>query len=336
MSKNTQLLIGAAFLSGFFHGASVQASVAVDGTLTALQTCPAYVSKKKRTNPGQISLQTGRFYPVIAANRKNHADWYRIRINGVRPSERWISGTCGLVKINPAGKSLNAGRGTKATVCRTAGQQDNFKLALSWQPAFCAAHRSKPECRAQGRIKKFTLHGLWPNKRQCGIDYGFCGSVKNTPGGFCLYPVLQLSRTVRAELTQVMPSAAAGSCLQRHEWYKHGTCQHKWSTNEYFAVAINLARQFNHSGIGAFMSDNSGKQISEQGFLRKVDTALGDHASQRMQLHCQRGRLTDVYITIPVDPGDNENLGDLMRRAKAGFRSNCGGSFRIATFGTKS
>ena len=314
------------------------ASTTATGTITATQTCEAYVSKNKRTNPDNINLVINKAYPVFEVNKSENPTWYRIRVTNANPAERWVAKHCGTitVQIGSNGGS-DGGNGGGENPCHTPGLEDSYVLALSWQPAFCETHRDKPECRIDDKksyqARNFTLHGLWPNKKSCGTQYGYCGEVQNTPGDFCDYPMLQLFTETRQELEGVMPSALAGSCLQRHEWFKHGTCQTNWSIDEYYEVAIDLTQQFNESGIAYFISRNIGKSINESAFITKVDCAHGSGAHQRIELKCKNGNLVDVYISLPEEIPPGISLGELMEQGESRFKSNCGGSFNIDPIG---
>jgi ribonuclease T2 len=312
------------------------ASTAAQGTLTAQQPCEAYVSKNRRTNPDHSTLTVGTTYAIFEVNRGDQPDWYRVRVDTAQPPERWVSAQCGTAQLQVvAGGGGNGSGGSSA--CHTAGLAENFKLALSWQPAFCEDHPSKPECAITDtqtyQARNFTLHGLWPNKSSCGINYDYCGEVTRQPGDMCDYPALQLYTAVKEALKTVMPSAAAGSCLERHEWHKHGTCQSQWSIDEYFEHSVDLTRQFNESGVAYYMARRIGQTVSEEEFLNRVDCALGSGARQRVQLNCVDGNLVDIYINLPAQMAANEDLGALMSRAEPSFRSNCNGRFRIDPIG---
>lgn len=312
---------------------TAQASTPVTGTITATQSCEAYVSKNKRTNPDDTKLVVNQSYPVFELNKPDNPTWYRIRVPNANPAERWVAKQCGTITI----QDHDDGGNGEDNPCQTAGLEDSYVLALSWQPAFCETHRDKPECRVEDKksyqARNFTLHGLWPNKKSCGTNYGYCGEVKDKPGDFCDYPALPLFTETRQDLEEVMPSALAGSCLQRHEWFKHGTCQTRWSMDEYYDVAIDLTRQFNESGIAYFISRNIGKTVTEAAFISKVDCAQGNGAPQRIQLKCKDGNLVDVYISLPVDISRDASLGDLMQQGESRFKSDCGGSFGIDPIG---
>ena len=332
----------AVFIALAFNlSSNVWASTPVSGSITATQTCEAYVSKNKRTNPDLTRLVVNQEYSIFEANKSSNPDWYRVRIQSASPAERWVSVNCGTIKLASGGGSQGSGGGQSGGEqrgsCNTPGLEDSYVLALSWQPAFCDTHRNKPECQIDDKksyqARNFTLHGLWPNKASCGKNYGFCGDVRSSPGDFCDYPMLQLFTEVRAELSVVMPSAAAGSCLQRHEWFKHGTCQLDWSMDKYFETAVELTQQFNESGIAYFINRHIGKTVSEKDFINKVDCAQGTDAHKRLELTCKSGYLVDVYIHLPGTIKESDDLGSLMQQGQGDFKSNCGGQFKIDPIG---
>ena len=337
MRKCTRRYVGVAVLAMvMFTDSEAWASAAATGTFTAERSCAAYVSMNKRTNPDNTSITQGERYPVFEVNRADRPSRYRVLIEGAQPPERWVHKSCGIAVVQ-IGTGQRETTTIRTSVCNTAGLKDSFKLALRWQPAFCEGRPKEPECRIDQhstyQARNFTLHGLWPNKKECGTGYNFCGEMRSKPRGFCDYPALDLLTAVRDDLEKVMPSAAAGSCLQRHEWFKHGTCQTQWSVDEYYMRAIDMTRQFNESGVAYFMARNIGKVISEEVFFRKVDCALGAGTRHRLQLKCKHGNLVDVYINLPAEMGAGEDLGAIIDRAEPSFHSNCGGQFRVDPIG---
>lgn len=315
------------------------ASTPATGTVIATQTCEAYVSKNKRTNPDDTRLVVNQSYPVFEVNKADNPSWYRVRVANANPAERWVAKHCGTVnvQVGDGGGPDGDNNGGEDNACRTPGLEDSYVLALSWQPAFCETHRDKPECRIEDKksyqARNFTLHGLWPNKKSCGTHYGYCGEVQNKPGDFCDYPMLPLFTETRQALEEVMPSALAGSCLQRHEWFKHGTCQTGWSMDEYYEVAVDLTRQFNESGIAYFISRNIGNTVTEEAFISKVECVHGAGTHQRLELKCRDGNLVDVYISLPADITQGVSLGELMGQGESRFKSNCGGRFSVDPIG---
>jgi ribonuclease T2 len=222
--------------------------------------------------------------------------------------------------------------------CQLPNKEDSYKLAVSWQPAFCESHRGKPECKITDntvyQASHFTLHGLWPNKRECGVNYGLCGQYKKPVKSFCDYaPVPMKPETVKG-LGEIMPSVAGGSCLERHEWYKHGTCQTDWDADDYFATATRLVKEFNDQGMADFMKQNTGRKVSTAAFLKIVDKSFGKRASKRLNLGCDRdGNLVDVFINLPKDIPANVALADLIQQAPESFNNRCGKSFTVDAIG---
>lgn len=317
-----------------------QASVPLSGTLQADRDCEAFVSKKKKSNPDKARLEPGDAYVIFEANRVDQPDWYRVRVADATPPERWVEADCGRLTSSITPDVPDEGGGPPIqpddpSLCSTAGLQDSFVLALSWQPAFCESHRGKTECSASfpatfQAAGNFTLHGLWPNREACGISYGNCERVRK-PREFCDYPPVQLNSEVEKQLSQVMPGTA--SCLERHEWFKHGTCQVEWDASQYYEVAMDLLRQFNDSGMREYMAQNMGRRVSTADFLAKVDSTLGAGASQRLQLGCSGGLLTDVFVSLPAELEPGANLTELLQSAPPDFRNKCQGSFTIDAVG---
>lgn len=318
-------------LAIYFAPINVLASVPANGTLLATQTCEAYISKNKRTNPDHAKLTVNQGYAVIEVNKADNPSWYRLHIPNAAPRERWVADDCGVADVQIRKKNRVSNE------CSKPGLEDGYVLALSWQPSFCESHRDKPECQVTDKqsyqARNFTLHGLWPSKRECGIHYGFCGEVESKPADFCRYPALSLYAEVRNNLKQVMPSAAAGSCLQRHVWFKHGTCQSQWSVDEYFEVAIDLTRQFNASGIGHFMARNIGELVSEDAFIKRINDAYGRNTHKNIELKCNAKNLVDVYIYLTNNIDEKRELSGLFNNTGREYKSNCGGSFKVDPIG---
>ena len=198
-------------------------------------------------------------------------------------------------------------------------------------------HKSKPECRDTDpdsfQAGHFTLHGLWPNKTSCGTHYGFCGKYKEPEKHFCDYDPIPMSGDTLKQLGTYMPSAKHGSCLQRHEWYKHGTCQTTWSADEYFKTAIRLVEDFNENGMAAFMKEHMGQRVHVNDFFKAVDTSFGKDAHRRMKIICKKTYLTDIYINLPEEISESSTLGDIIQDAPEAFDCNCGDSFFVDEIG---
>ncbi|SDY94794.1 ribonuclease T [Nitrosomonas sp. Nm33] len=306
----------------------------VNGTFSAQQSCPAYVSKNKLTNPDQTTLQVGENYQTLEVNRPDRPGWYRIIVPGAHPKERWVSADCGQFQTEQ-GAGTRAGAGNN--VCNTAGRADSYVLALSWQPAFCETKPQKPECQITDPVsyqaQHFTLHGLWPNQQQCNKEYAFCGEVTDQKKNFCDYPAIKLDADSQAALAEVMPSVTAGSCLERHEWHKHGTCQATWSMEEYFDLSVDLTRQFNEAGMADFMNRKIGQQVRTEDFLNRIVAVLGPAARDRVKLKCEQGMLVEVQISLIADLARGKELEQLIAQAPKQTPSTCKEAFFVDPIG---
>ena len=336
------MVFGAALVfCAFFWNTDSRASVRVSGTMKAEHACQAYISKNRRNNPNFQLLRVDATYPLLEANRPNDPDWYRVRVTGANPEERWVPTVCGQITLRIDGNDGTGDNGTTCTKkeCNTADTEESFLLAVSWQPAFCKNHQNKPECKVRDdnayQATHLTLHGLWPNKlRTCGTRYGFCGSLCKKPRkkGMCNYPEVPLSADVRQDLAEVMPSVTAGSCLERHEWWKHGPCS-GWNADDYYTISARLVREFNDAGVSNFLASHIGKQVSESNFFQVVNHHFGDGTDKTLDLACSRGGdLTEIRITLPKDIGKKTPLSNLISQSTqsaTGPSSNCRGKFRI-------
>lgn len=316
---------------GYAHPVSAGKTI---GVFSAQQSCPAYVSKNKLTNPDNTQILADKKYDIIEVNKADHASWYRVVLPTANPKERWIKAECGDAQLSGGQGTGDNGNGNS---CSNAGEADSHVLALSWQPAFCETKPQKPECKITDpqvyQAKHFTLHGLWPNKKSCDTHYAFCGDVKAQKQNFCDYPEIKLNSTSQASLAEVMPSVTAGSCLERHEWYKHGTCQAAKSIEEFFDLSADLARQFNDSGMAYFMNRRIGQQVRTEDFLSRIAAVLGSAARERIKLSCDQGMLVEIQLSLIANLAPGADLEKLIVNAPAQSSSNCGESFRVDPIG---
>ncbi len=130
-----------------------------------------------------------------------------------------------------------------------------------------------------------------------------------------------------------MPSVTAGSCLERHEWYKHGTCQAIWSMEEYFDLSVDLTRQFNEAGMAYFMNRKIGQQVRTEDFLNRIATILGPAARERVKLSCEQGMLVEVQINLVADLAPGKDLEQLIAQAPKQTASSCKETFFVDPIG---
>ncbi len=280
------------------------ATTSASGTFTASRACEAFQSFRKNTNPGSVTLSPGTGYTVLESH---DAGWTRVQVPGARPPERWVPNDCGSATGGAAPVPSTAKRPTARNdapdgagrgMCSTPDQHDSFVLAISWQPGFCewtaGGRRGKPECEAMedGKLKvsNLTLHGLWPNRQQCGISYGNCSNAPMT-----------LSKETIAYIGPWMPNFLYEKGFGEHEWRKHGTCQ-SLNPDAYFRRAVDLVKQFNDSGVGRYIRQNIGGSISRREFYERLKTETGSDAYRdSVKLMCSGQYLTEIQVQLPRD-----------------------------------
>jgi len=216
-----------------------------------------------------------------------------------------------------------AGKGGGGGVDLTPGGFDYYVFALSWQPAFCESHSEKKECKSQTEerydARNLVLHGLWPsrmNDRQ--HRYAYCGvkqRVKNldNPDTWCRMPKLDLSDETAKELAVYMPGFA--SCLENHEWYKHGSCSGS-KANDYFMKAEELVKKVGETGFNRFISAGIGRKVSSAQLLDEFEKDFGPGSRSSVNLFCDRAKgraiLSEVRIylkkALPADGNLNGSL----------------------------
>lgn len=229
-------------------------------------------------------------------------------------------------------------------VSKDVGKFDFYTLALSWQPAFCESKPQKSECQSQND-KRFdahhlVLHGLWPNvKGDKYHKYGYChiskGFIKKDKSRrWCNMPRLDLSKRVRKELSQFMPGSV--SCLQRHEWYKHGTCS-GLSENDYFLLSNQLVKMFSETGFSQYIANNVGKYVKRNELLKAFDKEFGKGSRAHLALRCKKVRgnslLTEIQINLKKDMSILSDFGSLFAEEKFRIYGTCPRRFKIDNVG---
>ena len=278
-----------------------------------------------------MKLAPGTGYSIIETHGASPG-WTRVQVPGARPPERWVQNDCG----SAAGGTTSAAPTARpqaadaapamsgAGACKTPDLYDSFVLAMSWQPGFCewtaGGKRGKPECeameRGQLKVSNLTLHGLWPNRQQCGISYGNCG---NAP--------LRLSKETIAYIGPWMPNFLYEKNFGEHEWRKHGTCQTTLDQDAYFRRAVDLVKQVNDSEVGKYIRANIGGAISKREFYDRLKTATGSDAYRdSVKLMCSGKYLTEIQVRLPRDYQAGGSLKQLLGDQPGGSGGGtCGG-----------
>ncbi len=299
------------------------AQVKLKGQFVATQNCPAVLSIKKGTNPGDISIKAGTSYSLLGKN-KDAATHYWIDVPGANPAQRWVALNCGTTEAAAAapstsGAAVDTPQGTVKPKPNPKGPKDGkpfYVLALSWEPAFCEKMRSKTECKTQTAANydasHFSLHGLWPQPRRnvfCGVDRAT--AALDDQHQWEKLPAPQMSAETKAALDKVMPGTQ--SVLERHEWIKHGTCYPGGNADQYFRDAVRLTHEVNASVVQAFVAANIGKTIQTADLRAKFDEAFGKGAGERVRVACSPdGLISELTIGLKGDIASGMKMADLI------------------------
>ena len=284
-------------------GSPARGAEPLTGYFIAFETCDAFQSKNRRTNPGDIQTEPRRAYDMIAINEAG-GDFFQVRIpDAPITSARWVSTACGIHAVPATDRPV-----PQIAVPEGRTESTENLLALSWQPAFCERNPSRPECRAlnAGDLpeagRRLSIHGLWPQPN----GTFFCGVPTmlvrlDTDRNWRALPAPEVDAETRAALDAAMPGAQ--SLLDRHEWIKHGTCYFaEGGADEYFDDTLLLTDAINDSAVGDFLADRVGEQIETSDLRAAFDTAFGPGAGERVQVKCrgQDGRVLIREITISL------------------------------------
>ncbi len=327
-------------------GAPSWATIKLDMTLTATESCEALQSIKKRRNAGNVRLIPGERYHVIGKNRSREATHYLLKLEDASPSLRWVPINCGNLGELPGAEPQPSSpiktpkpespepsepeNNTLPPVPSIdlpnldSSRQGDFLLALSWQPAFCETRPTKAECRNQStdsfEADNLALHGLWPQPR--GNDYcGVSGEIKRLDKArrWDELPPIELSPQTREALAEKMPGYASN--LHLHEWYKHGTCYSN-SPEEYYRESLSLMDQVNDSLVQELFEENLGQRISGREIRQAFDRAFGDGTGQKVEVACARdinqGRremVQELRILLKGKVEVGTNMADLLAEA---------------------
>ena len=289
-----------------------RAEVALSGTFTAQETCPAYQSISRQTNPGDIAVRPGETFELVAAN-KTPATHLWLVIPGAQPDRRWVHVGCGTTDIPlPQAAATSSSSGYSGT---------QYVLAVNWQPAFCETASRTIECRNQREnsfeATHFTLHGLWPQPRSreyCGVPERDIWASRD--GRWRDLPMLDLTIAQRRDLDEVMPGSQSG--LDRHEWTRHGTC-YGTDQRDYFADSLDLMLALNTSQVAELFASNIGKRITLDQIRNAVDASFGTGSGERVAMSCvrdgNRTLITELRINLTGEITGPDDFSALMLAA---------------------
>lgn len=302
------------FAAWLLLASPIGASERASGTYVASKACDAYSSFAKANNPGSVRTTPGAGYEIIEVNKAPGWDWIRVEVPGAEPRQRWVPRECGVAEVQlGAGTPRDGGRPQQDQICTTYDKHDSYVLAVSWQPGFCEHFRyrgTKPECDALNggelAIEHLTLHGLWPNRKECGTRYGNCKGPDGNARPF------QLSEETVSRIAPWMPNFYYERAFGKYEWDKHGTCQ-ALDPDAYFDVSVRAVRQLDASEIGNQIRGHIGRSMSVAGFFERVRQVHGNDVANNIQLVCTGGRfLQEIRVRLPRQFVVDKELGKLV------------------------
>lgn len=294
------------------------AIVSLNDQFVPRQACEALESIRRGTNPGNIRLNPRKIYPVIGKNQDD-ASHYLVKIETANPPTRWVSVQCGrLLGAAAPDNSDNSNSPNNSS-------NQDYLLALSWQPSFCETKPNKPECQSQTAQRfdatNLVLHGLWPQPSQniyCNVSRQLQRLDKENR--WSELPPIDLSAETRAALAEKMPGFA--SDLHLHEWYKHGTCYSN-SPEEYYQESIALLDQVNHSAVQELFASNIGQSLAADEIRDQFDTAFNPGAGNKVQVQCKRdidqdqqNMVVELQINLKGDIQPNTAIATLLEAGR--------------------
>lgn len=301
--------VPAAALLLVFTAFGCSASESANGSFTAKQSCEAFSSFAKQTNPGAQKIVPGTEYTVREINKVDY-DWIRVEVPGAQPSLRWVRKECGTPELSDQLTKTQRERANVAAggSCNVANKQDSYLLAITWQPGFCEHAKyngKKPECDAMNggklQAKNLNLHGLWPNKKECGNNYGSCNGEQ-----------FSLKQETIDKVAPWMPNFYFERTFGAYEWNKHGKCQ-SLSPDDYFIKAVAAVRVVNDSEVGKIVLGSVGKSFRVNDFFDKVKTRYGAGVAGSISLICtQRKYLQEIRISLPLELNTDGDLARLV------------------------
>ena len=175
-------------------------------------------------------------------------------------------------------------------------------LALTWLNGFCKVNPKKRVCLNKKSFDYFTLHGLWPKKKN-----------------YCSNEHMNLSKEFFKVLEKYMPAAKFG--FAKYEWRKHGTCFGS-DAKTYLLTSIKLTEQFNETLISEYFKKHMGESLSLQKLRLLFSKAFGRKSTRKFQLICKKGYIVEIRINLKGDP-TKEDLYTLINKANDMKRKQC-------------
>jgi ribonuclease T2 len=208
-----------------------------------------------------------------------------------------------------------------------------YMFSLSWEPTFCATHQGATECQAMTPDSYYAshvvLHGLWPQpqtNQYCGVPQAIID--QDNRHQWSSMPAVTVSDATRQRMNSDFPGVA--SYLDRHEWYKHGTCT-GLSPDAYFSLAMTLVDQANALKFGQFITANVGNTIKTDDLCGALTNDFG--AGFLQATTALKGNSDLSEIRIALRDTDAPLALDTAHLLSGSQRMKCTGTLKIKAAG---
>ncbi|WP_209017585.1 ribonuclease T2 family protein [Roseibium aggregatum] len=310
---------------GLFNSVPASAFERLEGYFIATETCEAFQSKNKQTNPGNITTAPDTAYRMLGINKPG-GDYFQVVIEDAPvTASRWVSTGCGLHVVEAGTRTTQPDVVEDVIIPQDGPESTDNLLTLSWQPAFCEIRSGKKECRDLNNgllphtTMQMSIHGLWPQPNgnyYCGVPK----SVKNldSPDNWHRLPAPEIDTETADELAALMPGFA--SFLHHHEWIKHGTCYRgAGGADEFYDDTLYLTGLVNASGVGELFFNNIGEEIAGAQIRAAFDKAFGEGSGDRVQIKClqdgNRKLVNEIWLNLKGRITPETGLGELLLAA---------------------
>ena len=275
------------------------------------QSCEAYNNLKHTRNTHHVVLDPAKNYTIL----KKHKGQYLILLKGESPAQRWVDDDCftpGKIDKKSPKPQANIKKHQPKIFANTNTDKPTI-LVLSWHNTFCETHPRKQECRISKRSNDpghLVLHGLWPQPRSnayCNVPHKIVAKDKHHQ--WRALPTIDTEPETLTMMDRYMPGYL--SYLHKHEWIKHGTC-YGTDPNTYYHDALSLTAEVDRSDVGRLLRERIGKRVTLGELRRAFDRSFGAGAGQRVEMKCDRGLLSELWINLR---GHGDRLKPLIAKA---------------------
>jgi len=137
-------------------------------------------------------------------------------------------------------------------------------------------------------------------------------------------PATGADQATQTDLAQLMPGSR--SCLDRHEWTKHGTCS-GLGGDAYFDAAARLVRDMQSTRLAKRLRASIGRQVARRALLAAFEQDFGSGAAFALELVCGRGGgrayLTEIRLALRPEATDKPLSGNLLFLDGPAPKGNC-------------